>query len=39
LGRPRPIIPESPSTRDSRGFEDPLATAELSNAFLAAKAL
>jgi hypothetical protein len=34
-----PIIRESPSTRDSRGFEDPLATAELSNAFLAAKAL
>src|ERR1700738_9351 len=34
-----PIIRESPSTSDSRGFEDPLATAELSNAFLAAKAL
>ena len=34
-----PIIRESPSTRDSRGFEDPLATAELRNAFLAAKPL
>jgi hypothetical protein len=34
-----PIIRESPSTSDSRGFEDPLATAELSNAFLAGKAL
>jgi hypothetical protein len=34
-----PIIRESPSTNGSRGFEDPLTTAELNNAFLAAKTL